>query len=89
ADASALRQLGATNVIVAPNGIAPYTPAAKDIAYWQKRFDAKSFKHTFGFVSSAHLPNWHGFLEVVGNALGFLTFDERIVMAGSLSDYVV
>ncbi len=88
-DAKVFKQMGAKKVVVAPNGISPIAQVPRDTAFWRGRFAKKDFRLTYGYVSSAHLPNWHGFLEVVGNAMGFLEPDVRMVLAGSLSDYVV
>jgi hypothetical protein len=44
-------------------------------------------KHKVLFVGSAHPPNWTGFNDMIGKGLGFMPYDARIVVAGSICDY--
>jgi glycosyltransferase involved in cell wall biosynthesis len=80
-------KMGAQNVVLAPNGIAPITTSNSAKDYWRKQFKRLGVKRTVLFVGSAHPPNWTGFLQMVGKGLGFVPADTRIVIAGSIADY--
>lgn len=81
-DAEKLRSLGAKNVVVARNG----TVRRNQGELWGVVPDERLVGiRYFLFVGSAHPPNAHGFLDLVGCKLGFLAPDERIVVVGSVS----
>lgn len=88
-DAIALKKMGAKKVVVAPNGIAQKSATAKDKSYWQAFKARHKLSKVAVFVGSAHPPNWHGFEVMVGDRLGFLPRDKKIIFAGSISDYFV
>lgn len=81
------RAMGAKNLVVAPNGIAKSIPSQKAADYWKNYCKKRSINHTVAFVGSAHPPNWVGFLQTVGEGVGFLPADTRLLLAGSISDY--
>lgn len=87
ADLKAHKDMGATNLVLAQNGIAPSTSTPRAAAYWEKKFNEMAVDHIALFVGSAHPPNWAGFLSMVGKGLGFVPYNSRIVAAGSISDY--
>lgn len=87
-DRNIYESLGATRLVVAHNGIYPSRSAAASRTYWRKYFAEQQIAKKVLYVSSAHLPNWTGFLEAVGDGLGFLAPDARILIAGGLSDYL-
>lgn len=86
-DADELTKLGGRGVIVAPNGIAQHdvTQAARD--EWIRYRKEQRVTKIATFVGSAHPPNWFGFLSAIGDRVGFLPPDARIILAGSISDY--
>lgn len=71
--------------VLAPNGINPLHPSEAAKAAWLKLFKEQGVKRTAVFVASAHPPNLHGFRTLV-DGIGFLGFQERIVVAGGVSD---
>jgi hypothetical protein len=86
-DMKAHAAMGAQNLVLAANGIAKNSasPAAK--LHWKNKFAGLGITQTVLFVGSAHPPNWAGFLQMVGKGLGFMSYNARIVAAGSISDY--
>jgi hypothetical protein len=86
-DLKAHQAMGAKQVVLAPNGIAEIIddPASRD--YWSRKFKNIGVTKKVLFVGSAHPPNWTGFIDMVGKGLGFVSFDARIVIAGSICDY--
>ena len=87
-DAETFKTMGARRIVLAPNGIYPAAPAPRAAASWRQKFKAAGINHTLLFVSSAHLPNWTSFREIVGEGLGFLPPDARILLAGGLSRFL-
>lgn len=88
-DLAAHRKMGAKRVVLAMNGIAPIVADESDIQYWEAvKADAGINKAAL-FVASAHPPSITGFLDVIGKGVGFLEREERIFMAGSVSDHFV
>ena len=87
-DAKQLMAVGAKNAIVAPNGINRIKEREGEISYWRDTLALDNIQKIALFVGSAHPPNWFGFKDMVGLGLGFLSQDERIVFAGSISEYV-
>jgi glycosyltransferase involved in cell wall biosynthesis len=71
--------------ILAPNGINPLHPSEAAKAAWLKLFNEQGVNRTAVFVASAHPPNLHGFRTLI-DGIGFLGFQERIVIAGGVSD---
>lgn len=70
---------------LAPNGISPLHPSETAKAAWLKLFNEQGVQRTAVFVASAHPPNLHGFRTLI-DGIGFLGFQERIVIAGGVSD---
>jgi glycosyltransferase involved in cell wall biosynthesis len=88
ADEDDFREAGARHVLVARNGIYAAPALDSDKLYWSKYFKEKRINHKILYVSSAHLPNWTGLLKMIGDGLGFLSPDSRVLIAGGLSDYL-
>lgn len=74
-------------ILVARNGMQIPKPRKADLDYWENFFKEKSVNRIAVFIGSAHPPNWNGFLELIGNRVGFLNTNERIVLAGGISEY--
>lgn len=87
ADAEAHIAMGAKKTVIASNGIAKVTASQAAVNYWQDFKRKHAVKNLVTFVGSAHPPNWFGFLDMVGDRIGFVPPDARIVLAGSISDY--
>jgi len=85
-DAGVLKKMGAKNVILAPNGIDPILPAETNRVYWMRKFEMLGIDKFALFVSSAHIPNWMGFVKAVGFGIGFLAPEEKLVLAGGIGD---
>jgi glycosyltransferase involved in cell wall biosynthesis len=88
ADEAVFKHAGARRVIIARNGIYPVTSAEANRRYWLNFFKENRINHRVLYVSSAHLPNWTGLQKMIGDGLGFLSPDTRILIAGGLSDYL-
>ncbi len=86
-DAKVLKEMGASTVFVAPNGIAKYPLTANGRQHWTSYKNDNKVSKIAAFIGSAHPPNWAGFLSIIGDRVGFLAPDARIVMAGSIADY--
>lgn len=73
------------NIIVAGNGVEPFSCKLGRIDGWRRFFD-----HPVPvFVSSAHLPNATGFWDMMAPGLTFLRPEERILIVGGVSDIIM
>jgi len=79
---------GATRYVLAPNGISKTTASKKSTQYWSKFFKKKGIRRTIIFIGSAHLPNTQGIKKMIGLRLGFLAPDTRLILAGSVGQYL-
>jgi glycosyltransferase involved in cell wall biosynthesis len=84
-DRDAFEGMGAT-AILAPHGAWPLQPSKGAVEGHVKWLSSHRIRRTAVFISSAHQPNWQGFLDMVGTRLGFVPFGSRIVIAGSIGD---
>jgi hypothetical protein len=89
ADAKSHREMGAKKVFVAPNGIDKVIPSKQATSYWQKFKRDNAVKQVLTFISSAHPPNWEGFLSMVGDDLKFVPDGAKIFIAGGVADYFI
>lgn len=80
-DTEALKQLGARAVLHAPNGTQPWKASARLVERWTATLNARRVAL---FVGSAHPPNVDGFIHALGDALGCVPPDCRIVVAGGV-----
>jgi hypothetical protein len=74
-------------IIVARNGMEIPKPSKAALKFWDDFFKEKGVTKTAVFIGSAHPPNWNGFLELINNRIGFLKPNQRIVLAGGISEY--
>jgi len=81
------QKYGAKNIVVAVNGADHITTNMLSINKWNKIFKSNGIQKKVVFIGSAHPPNWTGFLTMVGRGLGFLSYGNSIVLAGSICDY--
>lgn len=68
-------------VVMAPNGVAPWSCTETGMLEAQQL--ASGFAYAI-YVASAHLPNVKGFFEMLDGAFGSLKPDERLVLAGGV-----
>lgn len=87
-DLGALREMGARNAVLAPNGTSSLRASSRAIDEHQRYLAARGAHHTMAFVSSAHQPNWQGFLEMVGTRMGFLPPGVHILICGTVGDLI-
>lgn len=85
ADRLALQALTGKPVVLAQNGIAPWSASEGKLLEWRQRLTDKPFAL---FVGSAHPPNISGFFDWFGDSLGFLPPDTRIVVCGSVGSHL-
>jgi len=85
ADLEVLKSYGATEVILAKNGIAPWFALPERVDYWRARLPSAPW---LLYVASAHPPNFTGFTDCVGEALGAIPPDSRLVVAGSVGPHL-
>lgn len=73
------------NVIVAGNGVEPFSCRPARVEAWRRFFGRPASV----FVSSAHLPNASGFWDMMAPGLTFLRPEERLVVVGGVSDIIM
>ncbi len=88
ADGESFRAMGAKRVLVVANGAQLPTASVLARRRWVARWSREGVSRTLLFVGSAHPPNLHGFDSMIGRALGFLSADTRLVIAGGVSRMV-
>ncbi len=85
-EADELKKFGASNVIIASNASSiKETPNKKIIHYWENKLNQERFGL---YVGSAHPPNTHGFMKLLGPALGFLAPNQQIILAGGVGSSI-
>ena len=81
ADQEALKSLGANEVLLAPNGIDAWEPNEALVESWRTNLKARRVAL---FVGSAHPPNVVGFIRALGDSLGLVPPDCKVVVAGGV-----
>ncbi|UUZ66971.1 hypothetical protein LP416_18285 [Polaromonas sp. P2-4] len=84
-DLDTLVKWGAKNAVLAANGIAPWEATPQALEKWKPRLPQTPW---LLYVASAHPPNFNGFPQCLGNSLGSLPPDSRLVIAGSVSEFI-
>ncbi len=87
-DAAHFTQLGCPACLVVRNGGEVRKAARSRIKDWRRQLAASGKERFAIFVSSGHLPNLEGFLQVVGTRLGYLPPDTELLVAGSICGLV-
>jgi hypothetical protein len=87
-DAAILKDLGARNILVAPNGIYRPTINKKSVAEQKAFYKSRNIEKTAVFVASGHPPNWQGFMDMIGDKMGFMPYGTKIIIAGGVSDII-
>lgn len=85
ADLDVLAGYGAKQLLLAPNGIAPWTASAAALERWRARLPTAPW---ILYVASAHPPNFTGFTACVGDSLGCIPPDSKLVVAGSVGEHL-
>ena len=80
-DLNVLAEYGAKELLLAPNGIAPWTASPAALEKWRARLPQAPW---ILYVASAHPPNFTGFTACVGDSLGCIPPDSRLVVAGGV-----
>jgi hypothetical protein len=84
-DGKALEEFGARRVIVAPNGITPWSAKPERMEFWRPRLPASPWPI---YIASAHPPNYTEFAKTVGDALGCIPPGSKLVVAGGVGPHV-
>lgn len=84
-DFDVLESWGASNVVLAPNGIAPWHAREERLTYWKEKLPKSPW---ILYVASAHPPNFTGFNECLGSSLACIPPDSRLVVAGSVGEHL-
>ena len=74
-----------TPVILAGNGVQPFTANKDDLNKWKNIFQ----KPYLTFIGSAHEPNSSGFWEMMYPGLTFLKPDEEVLVIGGVCDIIL
>lgn len=85
-DRQVLQGYTAQPVVLAANGIAAWQASDAALKHWKTQLPAANFAL---FVGSAHPPNISGFFDMFGDALGFISPDSRLVVAGSVGPHLL
>ncbi len=86
ADRAVLAQRSGKPVVLAANGISAWHASEAALTAWKSRLPSRPFAL---FVGSAHPPNISGFFDALGDSLGFLPPDRRIVILGGVGSHVL
>jgi glycosyltransferase involved in cell wall biosynthesis len=81
ADLNILAGYGAKELLLAPNGIAPWTASPATLELWRARLPEVPW---ILYVASAHPPNFTGFTACIGDSLGCISPESRLVVAGGV-----
>lgn len=84
-DLDTLIKWGAKRPVLAPNGIAPWRASPEAIERWRTRLPKAPWVL---YVASAHPPNFTGFTQCIGESLGCIPPDSRLVVAGSVCEHL-
>lgn len=85
ADLDVLASYGAKELQLAPNGVAPWSASEGALKRWREHLPAAPWVL---YVASAHPPNFTGFTACVGDSLGCIPPDSRLVVAGNVCEHL-
>jgi glycosyltransferase involved in cell wall biosynthesis len=81
-DMAVLESMGARKILLAPNGVRPWTATQERLQYWKSRLPAAPW---LLYIGSAYAPNLTGFLDCVGDSLACIPEGSQLVVAGAVS----
>lgn len=85
ADYDVISSWGASNILLAPNGISPWIASEERLESWKKKLPDVPW---LLYVASAHPPNFTGFNECLAGSLACIPPDSRLVVAGSVGEHL-
>lgn len=85
ADFDVLAGFSAKHLLLAPNGISPWHASEGALKRWRARLPKSPFVL---YVASAHPPNFTGFTACVGDSLGCIPPDSKLIVAGSVCEHI-
>lgn len=84
-DLDVLAGYDAKQLLLAPNGIAPWVASVAALERWRLKLPTAPW---ILYIASAHPPNFTGFTTRVGNSLGCIPPDSKLVVAGSVCEHL-
>ncbi|QRY80143.1 hypothetical protein JVX91_03205 [Pseudomonas sp. PDNC002] len=84
-DLAIIRSWGAENAMLAANGISHWQATQENLSTWKEKLPDAPW---ILYVASAHPPNFTGFVSCVGDTLGCIPPDSRLVVAGSVCEHL-
>jgi len=84
-DLSILKSWGAKRLLLAHNGITPWNAKPEAVSRWKERLPKAP---CILYIASAHPPNFTGFTRCVGESLGCIPPDSRLVVVGSVCNHI-
>jgi len=81
ADLDELLSWGAKKIVLAKNGIAAWQAEEELLVQWKSRLPEAPW---LLYIASAHPPNYTGFLDSIGNSLGCIPPDSKLVLVGQV-----
>ncbi|MDB5165265.1 MAG: hypothetical protein JWM00_155 [Candidatus Saccharibacteria bacterium] len=73
--------------VLSQNGIDRLHTTEGDKHHWENIYKKNGIVTKILFIASAHPPSITGFIQMIGKGLGFLAPHQRMMIAGSVSDY--
>lgn len=73
--------------VLSQNGIDRIHTTENDKHHWENIYNKNGIVTKILFIASAHPPSITGFVDMIGKGLGFLAPHQRMMIAGSVSDY--
>lgn len=87
-DLEKLHHMGARRAVLAPNGTSPLRASPSAVERHKRFLVERGIRRSAAFVSSAHQPNWQGFVDMVGTRMGFLRPGVALLLCGSVCDLI-
>jgi len=84
-DLNTLIKWGAKRPLLAPNGIEHYEADPELLNSWKARLPKAPW---LLYVASAHPPNFQAFTQCIGESLGCIPPDSRLVVVGSVCEHL-
>lgn len=78
-DKAVIEGWGAKKVVLAPNGVSPINASSEAKSKWRRSLP-RGIKLLY--IASAHLPNYSGFFDYLGEGLGCIPPDATVIIVG-------